>query len=949
MLLAHTESNYNQDVANDRVIEVFFYVSDITDLGIKVECFAWLLAALPLIDKSNKLAVELETQSALEINIDELLASTADHYQAVERVIVALGKIKTEWIFALARKLNTENRRDRALLELIKIIITVADDELDLVFLIKVIASLKNVFTHDTALVIIMQRLSKVERKEEMLVSSAVPLISMLQDIKDAEQKCEALSYSYTFLATQNSNLNTDKLNTILILLNQAWESVEVAWRKIDQGFRITKFLSSYSLEEAHKYMDKTQKFREDIILDTEGATSAYVGCLRLLIRAFSGLLPKRAEDSRIDLVSFKQFIELVPAYGEQAGFWADLALRYYLCNRPEDCRRIVDEQVIRCLDKVSRDDFKYFGDVVISVAPALYVANHVVANEHLLKLLQPQRDTAYIYICEFLLKKSPLADPYDGDVRKANFGDLLQVCELLEKVNSDSGVYHVIESVAGSVAAQRNDNKFSSNQIANLTERFERIKCSFPREDFIQHGGYKIAIDAQIGRIKKSIDLQFWEKLVNLAVAIPNFADSCFVLVAIAEAIPSRLNQKQKEIVEEAFKLIERIPIILDKIGHYEALAEVAYSIDRQIYKKCLESAMKATAKSEKEDVREAQKRFINLAHKNDPEFAASLAALVDTDPARLKSRSVLLKRHIEMLNLKKDMVKQSKLNSSVTSGASSLVYYPEAAWKCLAALNAGKLNTVELEGTSNLVQVASTMPITQAYPILAYTIENAVRRFSNTNEVKTILGPIYDATKRATELAAKVANRTLHSNQKKGSYLVNDPNSTIQLVRNREEALQYLKGWFEREVKDYLKISDPYFGPDDLFILKDLMEVNPKCKVEILTSRLHHKDIASVEQAYNDAWHNISIQDPPETLIVIVGTKTDKSPIHDRWWLTKEGGLILGTSLNGLGNRDSSISNLTIDEALVFEGNIDQYLNARNLPKLDGEKLIHQSFTLS
>ena len=93
-------------------------------------------------------------------------------------------------------------------------------------------------------------------------------------------------------------------------------------------------------------------------------------------------------------------------------------------------------------------------------------------------------------------------------------------------------------------------------------------------------------------------------------------------------------------------------------------------------------------------------------------------------------------------------------------------------------------------------------------------------------------------------------------------------------------------------------------------------LLSANSKCKVQILTSKQHHDNehISSPGSEYLEQWRRISDQEPPDTEIVIVGTESSgKSPIHDRWWLTKGGGLKVGTSFNSLGiTQDSTVTRI-------------------------------------
>jgi hypothetical protein len=73
-----------------------------------------------------------------------------------------------------------------------------------------------------------------------------------------------------------------------------------------------------------------------------------------------------------------------------------------------------------------------------------------------------------------------------------------------------------------------------------------------------------------------------------------------------------------------------------------------------------------------------------------------------------------------------------------------------------------------------------------------------------------------------------------------------------------------------------------------------------------------------------------------------VIIGTQSKgELPIHDRWWLTRNAGLRLGTSFNGLGfNKVSEISALSKEELEARMAETEQYIQRLKRDRL-GDKL--------
>ena len=372
-----------------------------------------------------------------------------------------------------------------------------------------------------------------------------------------------------------------------------------------------------------------------------------------------------------------------------------------------------------------------------------------------------------------------------------------------------------------------------------------------------------------------------------------------------------------------------------------YNSLASSVADVDIALFKQYLEKAMQATLHNSNKNIFDVQKEIIDLACQQDPDFAASLASSVD-DPTRKR-----LNRRIQIYTVKDTMVDQRGIceDKDITG-----FVYSQAAWKAPKSLNSGRVETVHLEHTRDFIRIASTLSWEKSYPIFAWVVENAVQRFAKTDRARSYLRPQYEAVLLGVELAGRMVMQDTISQV----YFQNDvqvPNNTSLVLQpgDREKAIQFLKDWFEYEVQEYLKIQDPYFGLNDLEFLKILLSVNPKCEVYILTGlKSQEKTSKSLKDTYRDHWRfQVSDQRPPDTEIILVGNRDGIPPFHDRWLITKRGGLRLGTSLNSLGSKVSDISRISQEEASERERILDQYLILHK-KDCDVGKLQYETFTL-
>lgn len=951
LLLAQAESRYDFKAASNRLIDIYFSIEALGDLGTKTECLAWYVAALVDIDPQ----MELERQEGLHAlmdeelkkNIEQLLNVTANHYRATRQIVKALAKTRPDMGLQVARQLNTELNRNRGLREFIDSILHTAPRKVDISFIERAISYFTIPELRDEALLAFIEWLSTTITEDwDALFQRARPLMDRIQDIGNASNRAKAYSLVYRVVTQHGEGKYDELVSSSLKSLELAWEAIDSGWVKVNTGFKLVEDLAVCSLDNARALLQRIEQTRGNINIDTSDSAFAYIACLQLTGHLYSSLLSRQLiRPADTDILA--NLINLVPSYGDRVALWAELALHYYLSKaQSHECRRLVDEYVKPLLRIIPTEDQGYRNWVIVLAAPALYYAHQQTALDQIAQLPRHYRDMAYAEICTFILTKQSSFEAYERVPRTGHdltYEDMVDICELLGKMEHDSTIYRFIESIADTLVARRYRNRYTNQQTAAIASRLETIVATkFPAAQHIQHDGYKIAAHAQVYRIRQ-VNTQTWENLIRATQSIPNLTDQAYVSSLIACAMPTREDPIRKRLLEAVEVLIEQIPIAFEKMELYQSFAARIQEIDPALCKEYLRLSMKAAEGDKSQDMHAIRRRIIDLAYRVDQQFAESLTEMVDDDPARTR-----LKRRLEVLKLKQQVLSQMRSLDDFQASATS--DFAEASWMLLGALRAGRIDTQPPEQIRILFPIAAALPLRESYPIFAWLIENAKKRFAHTDQARTYLRPLYDAMLIATELAFKMAAHSLIEPKQEKDRAINIANGTSHLIRagEREKALQFLKSWFENEVQDYLKICDPYFGLEDLEVLQLLRSVKPNVQVQILTSRRNQEDSRVAQpwgETYSTYWRtHISDQDPPSTEIFIVGTASGgQLPVHDRWWLTSRGGLRCGTSYNGLGHsRDSEISLLSPEEAGILEQEVDQYLFRRKREHR-GEKLIY------
>lgn len=869
----------------------------------------------------------------------------------------------------VAKRLNIEERRDKALLSFIEAALRLPASKIDLSFVANAVESIAAQKSKGIAIYRIVARLHSLSEKNtpipESLLQLSLQFINAIEKIQDTQPRCDAYCMAYVFLNRQNDEhqINYSGLRSDLLKrLEKSWSKIDVQWVKIDVGFSIAKSLAKDAPETAEKYLKLAKQIRNEYSLDAETSASTYLQSLKLAIRAYTGLLPQRF-NQEADFNELKNLIIKIPSYGEQAVLWGDIAIRMSLNKHLDECKDITSHHIKPLLRKIDDGDTGYKTNVIVALAPALYQAHELTAVDIISKLPQPSKDKAYARVCEFLLRQQPPDEPYENlpnsGYDNLTYENIVSICELLDKkMDNDGLIYQYISDIADSIVSRRRHHRFSNEQISDIVTRLERViahKLPGPTGRNITHDGYKIIGQAQIIRIREKTrtkpTLQEWSKLIKSALSIPNLADKALVLFTIATLMPSSASQQRKSTIEDAIELVEKNPVVFDKVGIYNSFAYMVYTTDRELSKRCIKLAMTLTIKEENPEYLAMQRNVIDLANKIDGDFAASLADLIDDDPARTHIKKNV-QEYLKFLDFKKQMTQSSSVFDSPSSFTED--NFPKAAWRNLGNLNAGRIPLLDLDKTYQFMKIASTFPLNRSYPIMAFVIENVVRRFATTAQTGTHLRPMYKSMLSSVKLSERMVTRSTKYLEQAINYTVKSPEDESLLVLNgeREQAVAFLRKWFTEEVENYLKIHDPYFGPNELEVLTLLASEKPDCKVYILTSEAHHKNQGITnrwEEHYQTAWRDLSEQDPPDTLITIIGMKSGASPIHDRWWVTDNAGIRMGSSLNGLGeSRISAISKLSPSELPKIKSLIDQYLFGP-VTEHKGERLYRRQFPLT
>lgn len=947
MRIAHAEISFDIKRATNRIEQAYYEIASIKIPEVQTECYAIMLNILDEIDRDNALEIKHGfkevVKQELTIVIDRILANIADQSEGISGALRALALHDCGTAIDLASKLNTEIHRDKAYQTIAKIISTqeysIARGEMLRIAIEKIVSGdVKSKVIHE-----IIDMMNRNKDKEQWIDRISV----YLSKIEDPTLACKFFIQELSIRVELGQKPDVALFNEQLtLLLGKVDSKLDV----IDLHFQVVEVLSKLDLDEANRYYELGRVLKTSVNPNTAEALHIIELCLSLIARSFGPLMKASLLTDEMEQ-RFSNLVNAIPCTFTRASIYADLAIRAWCVNRTDLCKKIVDTKCRPNIVEAKNISDHLYRQVIIVTFPACCLSHTSSALPFLESLSIEEADQTLYSTAMTILRRIPPIDPTNNDgfsQVKLDVDNAVDLLDILSRVNSDNAFYWLLSSMMEAFSSKVNSLTYTAQQKSDFAVKIQNlIPTKLPDPRNIQHIGYKVASIAQTYQLKEQ-PYSEWHKLEIEANTISNIADRAYVLLEISKCMPSKMDVHRKRLLEEALVLIDQIPSPIDRLAHYEGYARVASKNSVASAKIILQRAISLSTELEATTQVEMQRRqLIDIADQIEDGFADKLIELIDDDPARANAKREL--QHSASLNKAKREIANTKAIKDIKQHNAKLM--PDAVWKNVASLLAGRLETKRIDVMAEYVLTSTENSLLMAYPTLSWYLENAAKKFPSARDISEQILPLAEALLLSTEMAmavlAQESRKYAESNLP--ITLQQEKSGTMVCAGEREQALQYISSWLRSNAVEFIKYSDPYFSPDDLPFLKMVLSECPECKVYILTSKqwLQKKSALSADD-FQEAWKKLSDQDPPETEIIAVSVnESDKGLIHDRWILSKNCGLRIGASFNSIGTgKLSEISDMEPAKAKACEIQLDRFIEKQR--KVNGIKISYLSFTL-
>jgi len=716
---------YDSMAASDRLSEAYLFVSRMEDLSQKVDGLARMVGLLEDIDPDREMeqseGLHSLAQQDLESATQQLLDSCADHFEVSRASIKSLARAKPQAALTLCKSLNTEERRDQALLLMVNTLMEQPPNVSGIVCAEQAVQDMAGDNIRDMALETIMRKLEQhAQKMDASAVEAVLGLVDATKQIADAVKRSQACCRAFAFLKTVDPEYLSGLASEMLSRTTTALGAITVAWQKVDVGFQVARVIADHAPDHAAELVQEIDRLRNTVTIDAEESALTYLGCLRLAIRAYGGLLTAEIATTA-NLERLGSAIDRLPADGERAGLWAELAIRCFSGNDLDKCRQMVNLHVRPLVEGLPVGDQGARARVLIATAPAIYAAYPAKALEMISDLPDSLRDEAYSQICRFILTKQPVSEPAEptfGVGHDLTLQGAEEICSLMELMTTDISIFICAQTLADCICRTSNKIRFTREAKYELADHIEGIvPIRLPDKKNIAHDGYVVVMKAQAARIRNA-RIAEWDALLEKAREIPNAADKALVLYTIAIAMRKRPVQRSDDVLDEAYDTITALPTAFQRMTRYANLASSVLVLNRGLARKSLRAAMEASvvaAGSEATILNQHQ--IIDMAYRVDPDFAENLVTLFDADSARARARAEL-REQLVTLKFRDQMADTGDKPDPGISNKD----LPRSAWLLLAGLNSGTKKHQRVDSTTPYVIKSAELPFSQAYPVLAW-----------------------------------------------------------------------------------------------------------------------------------------------------------------------------------------------------------------------------------
>jgi hypothetical protein len=937
--MARLESLWSFVAGADRILNLFIGLENVQDLDVRALCLARVLDLVTKMDPEDAcIGIQADVKGALRVALDTLLENSAEQFKALRRVLGAIAAFDSAWATSVAGNLNTAERRDEALAEIVTSFFGPERPPAD----VSVIAEVaEKIIDRDLVLgpllVGVLERLADGE--DPPMGQIAGRIYAIVQSLPDPMDRALCLASLAKWVGSKNDAIRTAAVNEAAAACGQ----ISSQSAQLDVMLRVCQTLASVNSKIARKLLDHVRAERlKSAAVDT-AFDSLYSRVLYLSVEALGNLVRAKGNPTA-ELERVVRLIERLPSRIVQLDLLSRAAFALFRASSTQWADALMKEEVMPRLDDLATQ-FDY-GRAMCASAAALAWYDHDELLTRARSLPADPRDRALKLAIRSLItglisnEDEDGADVFDPTVDKRR---IQRAIKILSDMGRDHPLVDCIRVIV--TAATKSKEVNYADKVDFAKELQVIVDARLPDPDNIRHPGYKVVAAFYISSLHASARQKpDWAGLAAEARSIPNIADRALVCYWGAEWVHDFDRSVSRDLLSDAARIIPRIPDRQDRVDRKLGLASAYLACNDE---NSATELLRQTLSEGLPSIWETQQlagRVIDIAARRSPEIAADIASSVSSlvDP--------------EFLRRRQDARRLQRQPSSLTiQHGRGAVDDPrtlaEGAYLLIASFSSG-MGTAQRESVViRWLDGARAADMREAEPVARWAIQNCGYLSGSPEKHRAVFEAVLQGARLVWDIGTFLTTpEGMHLREASGRAAL--PADLVLVGKgDRPSALARVDNWIRDTSREWLVICDPFFAPQELEVLRN---VPGDVHVKVLMGKrnipgLKGVDLDDFPEAFAKAWREFSDMDPPVVDFLVLSTKSGAFPVHDRYVLTSGGGLSLGTSFNGLGLRDSKIDVLDSSRAsAVYEGQIEPYVS-NETRFLSGESMTRTVFRLS
>jgi hypothetical protein len=928
--IAEILHTHNEKQSKERIDAIYETINlEIEDQDIKVFCYARLWSTASKYYKELEQTVKLN----LERVISSLLCNAALHDEILNKTLQTIAGIDVQYSIEKALEMNTRKRRNDA----IKLVIITSLRKNPNLDISETIEKIIHHFDENEQSMLFLNIAQQVSQKNKILSEkNQATLLKYCKKIPDPSMRADALSH-LVMVWDNEKIIRSEKIIKDLVSL---WSQEDDLIFRISLGYKIVERIADKHRDAAKNLYQSIQ----DINLLPGGTLAA--GDLRHLFlqtvdAAIHSLNLRTLSNKEGFLGKIYKLIDNIPSSRIRIMLYGQIAAQSFTEGYSKEAEEVIRNKILPSINKITN---LYDKNISIKFCfPVIFKDSKQTAYELVKNLPESLKDLCWAHTVNWLLVMGSLQNDINFEHLKVGCDYLKikdSVIEAAKNINRDELLYLTIAEISKVIEHSARTLKIDAIQAQTLLQILEELaEKKLPDKQNINHNGYLIVSKAVIngarstvyktiakkGNLSKIDIRKKWSEIEAAAKTIPNTADKVYVMGVVAKELHKHHSQSSEDLLNETDTLLDGIPTLIDRTDRMEEIAKIWSSFGKnESAQYTLTKAVKLIEQMSDVSYNKRLEALVQAAYELNPEFSDHLISKYDSrfpnevfNPLRISNETQKLKNNPEKINKLYGEKENPFLRFII--GASAEQQYID--------LISGHGKIPDENVLLEWVKYSNYYEENSFHMVIKWVQECLKNKYTS-----------YELTSIFVDLAAlililinKVSPERHEGIPEEIMNILPGLSSKVAIFRTGEyeKAKIWLTDWLKKYSEEYIKVVDPYFGPEQLIFFADI----PKnCKMLIVSTDYYFKDYGAPEKIKSELehiWKQIGKGACPLINLILVPT-SQEDQFHDRVIISKNRGLDLGQSLNGLGNKTGKITDLAYEDSKELESKyVDDMLN--------------------